>query len=90
MILDEQPKPKTPTAKLGKSVTMRARGASGSVMVWKSRSSKVCTVATVKSAGKVTGYKITVKAKGTCALTVSDAGSMFYKPLSAKKSFKIT
>jgi hypothetical protein len=69
---------------------MRARGASGSVMVWKSRSSKVCTVATVKSAGKVTGYKITVKAKGTCALTVSDAGSMFYKPLSAKQSFKIT
>ena len=88
--LDEQPKPKTPTAQLGKSVTMRARGASGSVMVWKSRSSTVCTVAAVKSAGKVTGYKITVKTKGTCALTVSDAGSMFYKAFSAKRSFKIS
>jgi hypothetical protein len=59
-------------------------------MVWKSRSSKVCVVAAVKSAGKVTGYRITVKTRGTCALTVSDAGSMFYKPLSVKQSFKIT
>jgi hypothetical protein len=88
--LDDQPTPKKPTAQLGKSVTMRARGASGSVMVWKSRSSKVCVVAAVKSAGKVTGYRITVKTRGTCALTVSDAGSMFYKPLSVKQSFKIT
>ena len=88
--MEDQPTPKNPSAKLGKSVTLRVRGASGSVMVWKSRSSKVCTVAAVKSAGKVTGYKITVKTKGTCALTVSDAGSMFYKALSAKRSFKIS
>jgi hypothetical protein len=66
--------------KVGKSLTLPAKSASGLSVKWVSTTKKICTVS---------GNKVTAKKKGSCSVTGTNAGDAKNTALSVKKKITV-